>query len=149
MPTFEERLTALEQNAMQNIHDLQANMTIMMGVIGSQGQDIKRILQRQDVMDGRLSAMDGRLNIVEQHLDQMDGRLHGVEQHLSQMDGRLNGVEQRLHGVEQHLHGVEQHLHGVEQHLGQMDEKFEEHTKRFDHLEGMLVQILDRLPEKS
>jgi len=118
----------LEQNAMQNIHDLQANVTIMMGVIGSQGQDIKRILQRQDVMDHRLSVMDGRLNIVEQHLGQMDGRLHGVEQHLGQMDGRL---------------------HGVEQHLGQMDEKFEEHTKRFDHLEGMLVQILDRLPEKS
>jgi chromosome segregation ATPase len=142
MPTFEERLTALEQNAMQNIHDLQANVTIMMGVIGSQGQDIKRILQRQDVMDSRLSVMDGRLNIVEQHLSQMDGRLNGVEQHLGQMDGRLTGVEQ-------HLSQMDRRLTGVEQHLSQMDEKFEKHTKRFDHVEGMLAQILDRLPEKS
>jgi uncharacterized coiled-coil protein SlyX len=72
MLTLEERLTALEKNTAESIHELQANTTIMQGVLQGQGQDIKKIFLRLDSVDGRLDKMDGRL-------DKMDTRLTKVE----------------------------------------------------------------------
>lgn len=49
MATQEERLTAVEkitEQAAAHIRDTEENTTILLGVIRSQGQDIKRIFER-------------------------------------------------------------------------------------------------------
>ena len=100
MPTQEERLAALERNftafqkeAGQHIRETEENTTIMLGVMRSQGQDIKRIFQRLETIDEHLDAIEQRLNPVEQHLETIDGRLNAI-------DGRLNAMEQRFDRLE-------------------------------------------------
>lgn len=89
MATQEERLAALEQNTTRNIHDLQANTTILLGIAQSQGQDIRRILQQLSIMDGRLNLVDGRLNI-------MDGRQAAIETTLNEHTALLTEILARL-----------------------------------------------------
>jgi DNA repair ATPase RecN len=79
MPTQEERLTAVEQTfaAFQkeiasHIQETDENTTIMLGVIRHQGQDIKRIVQRLEAIDGRLEIVDTRLHSIEQRLDRLE-----------------------------------------------------------------------------
>lgn len=96
MPTQEERLAALEKNTAESIHELQASTTIMLGVMQSQGQDIKRILLRLDSMEGRQSVMDGRLNILDGRLNFLDTRLAKVEQTLDEHTMRFDRVETLL-----------------------------------------------------
>ena len=82
MPTQEERLTALEQtfatfrkeNA-THIREVDENTTIMLGVIRDQGRDIKRIVQRLETIDERLSTLElqieNRFETSEKKLDQV------------------------------------------------------------------------------
>ena len=77
MPTQEERLTALERSftafqkeAVAHIRETEENTTILLGVIRSQGQDIKRIVQHLETMDERLGTIDERLNRLESTLDE-------------------------------------------------------------------------------
>src|SRR5438067_4556277 len=58
MPTEEERLTALEKatttfqrEAAAPIRETEENTTIMLGVLRSQGQDIRKIFQRLEMME--------------------------------------------------------------------------------------------------
>jgi uncharacterized coiled-coil protein SlyX len=89
MPAQEERLTALEQDTRTGSQDRNHNITILKGLIGSQGQDIKRILQRLDSLDGRLSGMNGRLNILDRRLNFLDRHLSTVEQDVSHIKDTL------------------------------------------------------------
>jgi archaellum component FlaC len=90
MATQEERLTALEQtfatfrkeNAAAII-EVEENTTIMLGVMRSQGRDIKRIHER-------LETVDTRLGTVETHLETIDTHLGTVETHLETIDTKLN-----------------------------------------------------------
>jgi DNA repair ATPase RecN len=69
MATQEERLTALEQtfatfrkeNAAAII-EVEENTTIMLGVMRSQGRDIKRIHERLETMETQLGTMETQLN---------------------------------------------------------------------------------------
>ncbi len=68
MPTQEERLTALEQaiaasqkfqqQAAAHIRETEENTTILLGVIRSQGQDIRHIVERLDIIDTRLDRVE-------------------------------------------------------------------------------------------
>src|SRR5579885_2164928 len=92
MPTQEERIAALEQSftgfqkfqqqAVGHIHEIEANMTILLGVAYSQGQDIKRIIERMDAVDTHLATIDTRM-------DAMDAHLATVDAHLATIDTRL------------------------------------------------------------
>src|SRR5947209_17340616 len=90
MATQEERLTALEQtfatfrkeNAAAII-EVEENTTIMLGIIRSQGRDIKRIHERLETVDTRLGTVDTRLETI-------DTRLGTVETHLETIDIKLN-----------------------------------------------------------
>ncbi len=88
----EERLTALETDRtilnrlaseqLLRLRDLEHNVTILVGVQGSQGQDIKAI--KSDVSDIR-----ERLERVESHLERMeshfDERLDAIMAILSKL----------------------------------------------------------------
>jgi hypothetical protein len=89
MATQEERLTALEQifatfrkeNAAAII-EVEENTTIMLGVIRSQGRDIKRIHER-------LETMETHLGTVETHLGTIDTKLNEHTALLTQILERL------------------------------------------------------------
>src|SRR5579883_2756318 len=116
MPTQEERIAALEQSftgfqkfqqqAVGHIHEIEANMTILLGVAYSQGQDIKRIIEQMDAVDGRLEAVDGRLEAVDGRLGAMDGRLEAMDRRLDAVDGRLEAMDGRLEAMDGRLGAV-------------------------------------------
>ena len=83
MPTQEERLTALEQKTAAHIQEIDENTTIMLGVIRHQGQDIRRIFQR-------LETMDGSLNTLNKRLETMDGSLNTLKLHLNQIETKFD-----------------------------------------------------------
>jgi len=83
MLTQEERLTALEQKTAAHIQEIDENTTIMLGVIRHQGQDIRRIFQR-------LETMDGSLNTLNKRLETMDGSLNTLKLHLNQIETKFD-----------------------------------------------------------
>jgi chromosome segregation ATPase len=93
MPTQEERLTTLEQaiaasqkfqqQAAAHIRETEENTTILLGVIRSQGQDIKRIVQH-------LETIDERLETIDENIDQLKTTLNQQETTLNQLKTTLN-----------------------------------------------------------
>jgi ABC-type transporter Mla subunit MlaD len=90
MPTQEERLTILEQaiaasqkfqqQAAAHIRETEENTTILLGVIRSQGQDIKRIVQHLETIDERLEAIDEHLETMGENIDQLKAIGGNVDQ---------------------------------------------------------------------
>ncbi|HZS76687.1 MAG TPA: hypothetical protein VFA41_08730 [Ktedonobacteraceae bacterium] len=88
MPTQEERLTALERFQKQvadHIRETEENTTILLGVIRSQGRDIRNMVQRLEAIDGRLETIDGRLDTFEQRFNGLEQRFDGLDQKLAQV----------------------------------------------------------------
>jgi DNA repair ATPase RecN len=96
MPTQEERLTAVEQpfatfqkEIASHIQETDENTTFMLGVLRHQGQDIKRIVQRLEAIDGRLEIVDTRLNAIEPRLDRLETLSNEHTELLHQILARL------------------------------------------------------------
>ncbi|HEX7737464.1 MAG TPA: hypothetical protein VF458_21630, partial [Ktedonobacteraceae bacterium] len=96
MPTLEERVAALEKDTKTAVQNINHELTVLSGVMGSQGQDIKRILLKVDSLDEQLGTMGGRLGTMGGRLDTMDGRLGTMDGRLDTMDGRLDTMDGRL-----------------------------------------------------
>ena len=82
MPTQEERLTTLEktfatfrQETGTHIKETEENTTIMLGVMRSQGQDIRKIFQRLEAIDQRLDRLETKLDEHTTLLTQILARL--------------------------------------------------------------------------
>ena len=85
MPTQEERLTTLEQaiaasqkfqqQAAAHIRETEENTTILLGVIRSQGQDIRKIFQRLETIDENIDQLKTTLNEHTTFLTQILARL--------------------------------------------------------------------------
>ena len=85
MPTQEERLTTLEQaiaasqkfeqQAAAHIRETEENTTILLGVIRSQGQDIRKIFQRLETIDENIDQLKTTLNEHTTLLTQILARL--------------------------------------------------------------------------
>jgi seryl-tRNA synthetase len=75
MPTQEERIVALEQKTATAIQDIEENTTIMLGVIRSQGQDIRKIFHRLETMDENINQLKTTLNEHTTLLTQILSRL--------------------------------------------------------------------------
>ncbi len=90
--TTEERLTALESDRailnriaseqLLRLRDLEHNVTILVGVQGSQGQDI--------------SAMKADVSAIKERLDRVESRLDRMESHL---DERFDAIDKRFDAV--------------------------------------------------
>jgi len=129
MPTQEERLGAVEQaiaasqrfqrEAVAHIRDTEENTTILLGVIRSQGQDIKRIFTRLETIDQRLETIDQGLGTIDQRLDAHTALLN---EHTRVLNG--------------HTQVLSEHTRILS-----------EHTTRFDRQEALLTQILERLSQ--
>jgi seryl-tRNA synthetase len=75
MPTQEERIVALEQKTATAIQDIEENTTIMLGVIRSQGQDIRKIFHSLETMDENINQLKTTLNEHTTLLTQILARL--------------------------------------------------------------------------
>src|SRR6266849_10205363 len=62
MPTQEERIAALEQKTAVAIQEVEENTTILLGVIRSQGQDIRKIFQRLETIEENTHQLKTTLN---------------------------------------------------------------------------------------
>ena len=90
MATQEERLTALEQtfatfrkeNAAAII-EVEENTTIMLGVMRSQGRDIKRIHERLETMETHLEKVETRLETIDTKLNEHTALLTQILERLS------------------------------------------------------------------
>lgn len=85
MPTQEERLVVLERAAAAaqkfqkaaaaHIRETEENTTILLGVIRDQGRDIKRVVERLDTIDARLSYMEDQFSEFKALLTDISARL--------------------------------------------------------------------------
>lgn len=69
------------------------------------------------------------------------------EQDVKRILARLDTVEQRLGLMEHRLNVVDHRLESMETTLREHTTVLDEHTKRFDRVESLLTQILERLPK--
>src|SRR6266568_1510377 len=75
LPKQEKRITTLEQNTATTIQEIEENTTIMLGVIRSQGQDIRKMFHR--------------LETIDEHMNQLKTTLHEHTTLLTQILARL------------------------------------------------------------
>ena len=83
MPTQEERLTQLEKSQIAN----NEQFTMLLGVIGEQGADIKRMLnvleQHTDILEHHTIALDSHtesLKVIEQALTTLITEVRDIKQ---------------------------------------------------------------------
>ncbi len=69
MPTQEERLTTLEKTfttfqkeTAARTQEIEENTTIMLGVMRSQGRDIRKIFERLETIETKLETMETKLD---------------------------------------------------------------------------------------
>lgn len=131
MPTSEERLAIVEQTVTtlrndflqaivdntrsmttlnkvilhqeENLRDADHEITILTGVVGSQGRDIKAIKERLDGFDlhftsqGRnITAIKDRVEAQEQGITAIKDRVEGFDQRFTSLEGKLDQVLQIL-----------------------------------------------------
>jgi hypothetical protein len=77
--------------SMQELHsrDLDHNVTVLLGIAGSQGKDMK-------TMQNDLSVVKERVEGVDRRLEGVDRRLEGFEQRFTSVEGKLEQVLQIL-----------------------------------------------------
>lgn len=85
MATLEERLATLEkaaaasqksqQDTSDHIRETNENTTILLGVIRSQGRDIKRITEQLDSIDTRLNSLETQITEQKDLLKEILSRL--------------------------------------------------------------------------
>ena len=83
MPTQEERLTQLEKSQIAN----NEQFTTLLGVIGEQGRDIKRMLnvleQHTDILEHHTAALDSHtesLKVIEEALSTLISEVREIKQ---------------------------------------------------------------------
>ena len=75
LPKQEKRITTLEQNTATAIQEIEENTTIMLGVIRSQGQDIRKMFQRLETIDENMNQLKTTLHEHTTLLTQILARL--------------------------------------------------------------------------
>ncbi len=92
MPTQEERLTTLEKTfttfqkkTAARTQEIEENTTIMLGVMRSQGRDIRKIFERLETIETKLETMEIKLETIETKLDGHTALLTQILERLPQI----------------------------------------------------------------
>lgn len=134
LPTYDERLAALEKDAatmkrdiIYKLDDTNSAVTMIRGVIGNQGRDVKDI--KSEVRD------------IKSDVRTVNVRLEGL-------DTRLDGFKEEIRAMKDLQDKQMQDTTDIKRHLDTLEEKFDQ---RFTSLEGKLEQVLQLLttPPKS
>ncbi len=96
MATQEERITTLEQTfalfrkeTASCTQEIEENTTIMLGIMRSQGQDIRKIFKHLEAVDEQLGAMDQHLETIDKHLERLETTFEEHTSLLTQILERL------------------------------------------------------------
>jgi chromosome segregation ATPase len=106
MSTYDARLNAVEkdvtrmkQDIAYKLDDINHNMTMIRGVAGKQGNDIRVISTRLDGIDTRLARLEEWQNEqgqdirdIKRHLDGTDQHLEGIDQRFVSLEGKVDQV---------------------------------------------------------
>ncbi len=132
MATYDKRITALEsdvatmkQHFIEKLDETNRSVTIIAGVISSQGRDIKTIKTRLDLVDLRLDRVEMRLGSIDQRLDHMDTRFDGIDQRLDKMDARIDGLTDQVGGLTERVDGLTEEVRAVKNQQEQHGEKLD------------------------
>jgi chromosome segregation ATPase len=112
--SYEERVAALEKDAalmkrdiIYKLDDTNSAVTMVRGIVGAQGQDIKYIKNQVKVIDVRLDGIEMRLEGLKEQQDTQSGDSKEIKHHLDRMDRRFNAQDERLSTVDQRLTSLE------------------------------------------
>ena len=113
MTTLEERVTVLEQTAVsridyingvnrlmlqmaQNASDTSHELTILLGVTGSQGQDIKILKEDVKALKEDVATLQGDVSDIKKQLEGVDQRLDRLETRANEHTTLLMQILTRL-----------------------------------------------------
>ena len=113
MSTYEERIAALEQTSVSRLDFLNAvnrvmlqqaqstsetyhEITILLGVVGSQGQDIKTIKEDISTLKGDVSILKEDVGILKAGFVSMDTKLVSMETKINEHTARFDHLETLL-----------------------------------------------------
>ncbi len=125
MTTQENRIAALERDAatmkrdiIYKLDDTNSAVTMIRGIVGNQGQDIKDTLNQVKVVNVRLEAIDTRLEGLKEEI-----RAAKRQQDKQERDGEEIKRHQDKQGRD--IEEVKERLSSVELRLDSMDQKFD------------------------
>jgi chromosome segregation ATPase len=172
MPTQEDRITTLEQTTVSRIDfidamnrltlqqaqmasDMSHQVTILLGVTASQGQDIRTIKGDVSTLKGDVSVLKADVSILKEDVSVLKADVSILKEDVSVLKADvsiLKGDVSVLKADVSILKGdvsvlkadvsiLKGDVSTLTEHLGRLETKFDEHT-------SLLTQILARLPEK-
>lgn len=103
-------------------------------VLAKAAATIQKIWSEQEIHSLRLDRIDTRLDRIDTHLDRVDTRFDGIDGRLDRIDTRFDGIDGRF-----------DHL---ETDVAQMKGSLAAQDQRFDQVDTVLREILDRLPTR-
>jgi archaellum component FlaC len=95
-----EKLTKIEARQRQFERDYAHEVTILKGVIGTQGIDIKEI--KMDVRD-----ISQRLESMQDDIDTLKEKMGGMQDDINTLKEKVGGMEARMGGMEARMGGME------------------------------------------
>jgi chromosome segregation ATPase len=121
LSTHDERIAALEKDAATmrrdiayKLDDTNSVVTIIRGIVGNQGQDIKEIRNQVRIVNVRLDGIDTRLEGLKEEIraikDQQDGQGQDVKDIKRHLDALEETFSQRFASLEGKLEQVLQML---------------------------------------
>ena len=115
---------AMNRDIIYKLDEINSTVTIIKGIVGSQGQAIREI--------------KGQVKLANVHLDEIDIRLEGIKDEIraikAQQDIQGQGIREIRH---------QQDVQG--QRFTALEERFTTLEERFTTLEGKFEQVLDLL----
>ncbi len=133
MPTQEERLGNLEQSFVslqsetgKSIRDVNENSTIMLGLLQTLIQESKQTGLRMEMIKIRMDQLETKFDA-----------------HTALLNEHTRVLSEHTRVLDEHTRVLSEHTRMLSEHTRVLNE----HTGRFDHLETLLTQILERLPK--
>jgi chromosome segregation ATPase len=83
----------------QNLRDADHEITILIGVVGNQGQDIKSIKEDLDIVKSDLGTVQSDLSIVKSDLSAVKTSIAAHDKRFDRVDQRLDSLDTKFDQV--------------------------------------------------
>ena len=139
MPTIEERLQALEQeNAARKKTEELLTIAVRALVSKEAFEKLQDTVEKSQEQNGKL------FDILNNHNIFTNERLGDIQSQLTELNGKIVGQQTEMRQrFTEHTAILDEHTAVLNEHTLILTE----HTARFDRLEGLLTQVLERLPK--
>ena len=160
MATFEERLTAVEQGQVELRHDnveLRQKVELQAAAIGGMSNRamLERINEKNDKIFQALITHDQFINhqlaeLRERVEVQVEGKIVGLQTEVRRgfdaANNRFSAIDTRFDAMDNRLDAMDARFDAIDNRLDAMDARFDAMDGRFDKMEGLLMQVIARLP---